>query len=362
MTALRPLLIEHIRQQGPLRLDAYMAQALGHPSHGYYMTRDPFGVRGDFTTAPETSQLFGEAIALHLYEAWERMGSPKKLALIEAGPGRGTLMADVVRILHRLFQLQGQPLPFMITLIETSPLLRQKQQTLLAGLPIHWAEQLVMPETPVLFLANELLDALPVRQFRFLQGGWKERHVTVAEDTLEWQDSACDAPPFAPSAIEGMVYEYCPEAYHLLHKLTAHAACYPLSALMIDYGYEAGEGDTLQALHHHTYVHPLGNPGEADITCHVDFGRLQQAARDAGIPHSYLMPQGRFLRQLGIEQRLAQVTAKATAEQKDSLTQSYWRLTSPDAMGVLFKAWCVESRHFSTPPSAFRIDDTGQVR
>ena len=263
-----------------------MSLALGHPDHGYYMTRDPFGASGDFTTAPEISQMFGELIAAWCVDTWDRLGQPEPFALVELGPGRGTLIADILRVAKLRPGFSGA---LRVHLVETSPVLQQRQQQLLASFKVDWHEHVAtVPDGPALFLMNEFLDALPVRQFVMTNAGLAERHVSVDEVTggLCFVTDSAALVPSGLAATEdlpiGMVLERSPTGMAMIERIAGRIAQAGGAALIIDYGYEENGGATLQALRHQAQADPLEHPGEADLTAHVDFTAVARSAGEMG--------------------------------------------------------------------------------
>src|SRR3984957_4647590 len=273
-----------IGQEGPISLERYMTLALTHPTHGYYMKRDPFGAEGDFTTAPEISQMFGELIGLWAAEIWAAMGGPNPLRLIELGPGRGTLMSDALRAARVAPEFRAA---LDVCLIETSPALAaiQHDTLLTAGAPVSWAAQLEdAPDGPAVMIANEFLDALPIRQYVRGPRDWRERLVGL--DGLGKLTFGLSPEPersIKGPAEEGDLLEINAAGHRLMFEIGARLARQGGAALFIDYGHTAtGFGDTLQALRAHRMVDPLLDPGEADITAHVDFAAMARSARAAG--------------------------------------------------------------------------------
>lgn len=333
---LRDRLVARIRADGPMPVSDYMAECLLHPEHGYYTTRDPLGAAGDFITAPEISQMFGELIGLALAQAWMDQGAPGSFTLAEPGPGRGTLMADLLRATA---SVPGFHDAARVVLIEASPTLREAQRARLAGSPIHFAGSLHdLPEAPLFLVANEFFDALPIRQFIREAGQWRERQVGLREDTLAFGLGG----PTTPQALagrtdtrDGDLVETCPQAQTAMETIASRIANHGGAALVVDYGDWRSLGDTLQALRDHKPEDPLANPGNADLTAHVDFEALAAAAPD--LTHSRLTPQGVFLERLGIARR-AEVLARGLAgDALASHSAAHRRLTHPDEMGTLFK-------------------------
>jgi NADH dehydrogenase [ubiquinone] 1 alpha subcomplex assembly factor 7 len=359
---LLPLLTRRITLGGPISVATFMAEALGHPTHGYYITRDPLGTAGDFTTAPEISQMFGEMVGIWLADCWLRLGSPDPVTLVELGPGRGTLMADALRATRRV---PGFHTALRLALVETSPTLRARQATSLQGYQPHWYDSLAeVPAGPMLLVANEFFDALPIRQFVRGTHGWAERKVGLGEAgalafMLEPAPVAAALHPvFAdPRIPPGAVAELCPAGIGIAREIGQRLATAPGAALLIDYGYAGPAiGDTLQALRAHRMVPVLDDPGLADLTAHVDFTALAQAARQAGAEThpapGHTIDQGDWLRAMGIEARAAALTRQATVEQAQTIATALLRLTEPGQMGRLFKTIALASPGFG-PPAGF---------
>lgn len=312
--SLSEIISAEIEASGGISVARYMELALYHPEHGYYTKKDPFGMGGDFITAPEISQVFGEIIGAWCMDRWERMGSPQDFALIELGPGRGTLMFDILRVarLRSAFLKAAD-----IYMVETSPLLAAFQHEKLAGHRISWKTSINgIPLKPSITIANEFFDALPIRQF--VKG--KERMVK--------KDG------FSMPAEEGLTQEICEAAGPIMQQI-----CRRGSAIIIDYGYETSPmASTLQAVKSHKYHNVLESPGEADITAHVDFGGLAAIARKAGA-EAELTTQAEFLSACGVEAR-----ARAVSGKYPRVWQDVERLISPKQMGVLFKVLQVQGK------------------
>ena len=350
MTPLADLLIRRITATGPITLADYMADCLLHPDHGYYATRDPFGAAGDFTTAPEISQMFGELLGLCLAQAWLDQGAPAPFTLAEIGPGRGTLMADVLRATR---QVPGFHAAARVTLIEASPTLRRLQRHTLGDHPATWADDLgSLDEAPLFLLANEFFDALPIRQFTRQPGGWSETLIGVTDGALAFGTAA--PAPLAlldhrlPDTTPGDVVEVCPAATAIAARIGALIAARGGAALIVDYGDWRSRGDTFQALSRHRFVDPLAAPGEADLTAHVDFEAIARAAAPAQA--SALIPQGVLLSRLGIDQRAARLAAGLTGAALSAHLAATRRLTDPSEMGSLFKALALTPQGCPPPP------------
>ncbi|MDF2095032.1 class I SAM-dependent methyltransferase [Aquibaculum arenosum] len=346
------MIARHIRAEGPMSLANYMTLALTHPQVGYYATRDPFGAAGDFTTAPEISQVFGELLGLWCAERWQAMGEPSRIMLVELGPGRGTLMADALRAAALLPAFRAA---IDLHLIENSPTLREAQARSLSPTQVTWHDTLsALPEGPLLLIANEFFDALPIRQFQRTAVGWAERRIGLSPDgqSLSWGlGASLPAMPELPQeAPEGAIREICPAARTIVADLARRVSTHGGAALIVDYGYTGGSaGDSLQALRHHSPDDPLAHPGDADITAHVDFQALAQAAAAAGAEVHGPVEQGTFLRALGICERSEALAAQATAAQRRNLLAALERLTSSAQMGSLFKALAFTPRAAPVP-------------
>lgn len=339
MTPLARLLAARIAAAGPISLADYMAECLMHPAHGYYTTQDPFGQGGDFTTAPEISQMFGELLGLSLAQSWLDQGAPAPFALAELGPGRGTLMADILRATRTVPGFAGGA---RVHLVEASPGLRARQRQTLAGIDITWHDDLrTLPDLPLFLIANEFFDALPIRQFVRGESGWSERQVGLVEGRLAF-GLAPEAPIGAldtrmADTRPGDVVEFCPSLDGVADQIGTRIARQGGAGLVIDYGGWHGRGDTFQALWRHRPVDPLENPGAADLTAHVDFERLANGFRRGGAAASGMTPQGLFLDRLGIGARAARLAGGLGGEGLASHLAAHRRLTDPMEMGQLFK-------------------------
>jgi NADH dehydrogenase [ubiquinone] 1 alpha subcomplex assembly factor 7 len=289
MSGLSDLITRRIRAVGPMSLAEFMHEALQHPRFGYYATRDPLGIKGDFITAPEVSQVFGELIGLWCADTWVRMGRPDPVLLVELGPCRGTLIQDALRALARVPDFRRA---LRLHLVETGEKLRALQRECLASTEVIWHRELgTVPEGPTILIANEFLDALPIVQLRRGEAGWHERVVVLAPDgeTLMLTQTgtpsplAALVPPELAAAAAGSIFEARPAALGIAEHLGRRLAAAPGAALFIDYGHtEKSCGDTLQAVRRHRYCGILDQPGSADLTAHVDFASFAEAARAAG--------------------------------------------------------------------------------
>ena len=346
-------LLEHIKKriavEGPMSVAEYMVEALANPEHGYYMTGDPLGKEGDFITAPEISQMFGELIGLWCATVWNQMGSPSKINLVEIGPGRGTLMVDAMRALVMAPTFMDA---INIHMVETSPSLEKRQRRNLKALDvdIQWHKSFAdVPEGPFILIANELIDALPIRQFEKSVAGWGERKVGRDEaGNLIWvlDQSAAVPEVFIPPALAASppssIFELCQSGGHLVTAIAESIAKSGGAALFIDYGHaQSAIGDTLQAVKDHVFHDVLRDPGEADLTAHVDFERLAENARAAGAFSYGAITQREFLGPLGIQHRAKQLIEAASDRQKSEVISGLNRLISEDEMGTLFKVLAI---------------------
>ena len=326
------MLEARIAATGPMTLADYMTECLLHPTHGYYTTRDPFGTAGDFITAPEISQMFGELIGLALAQTWLDQGAAPQIVLAELGPGRGTLMADLMRATRAV---PGFHAALRICLVEASPVLRAQQQTALAQYPVSWFDDVThLPQAPLYLIANEFFDALPIRAFQRDDGGWRER--MVGPGLKPGLSPAADIPALRPrlaDTAQGQIVEMCSLAPGIMAQIADRIARHGGAALILDYGDWNARGDTFQAVQAHGFADPFAEPGQADLTAHVDF-----AALAAGLPvsHAYTT-QGRFLRTLGIQARSDRLATQLQGPALQSHLAATHRLTDDAEMGNLFK-------------------------
>jgi NADH dehydrogenase [ubiquinone] 1 alpha subcomplex assembly factor 7 len=355
-TPLDAVIRRRIARDGPMSISAFMTLCLYDPEHGYYPSRDPLGAAGDFITAPEISQMFGELIGLWTVDLWREMGSPDPIQIIELGPGRGTMMLDVLRAARAVADFRRAA---RVHLIEVSPVLQQRQVETLRGVqdvPVRWHKTLgEAPLGPAIILANEFFDALPVNQAERRPSGWHERRITVnaggelaftvAPEPLE--SFKANLPPSVAKAPVGEIFEWRSDqwATDLALRVLGGGA-----ALIIDYGHaRSSTGDTFQAVRSHRFASPLGMPGRTDLTAHVDFAALARAARAAGARIHGPVEQGTLLKRLGIETRAIALQAVAAEDKRAGIAEALVRLvgTGPANMGTLFKAMAI-----SAPQSA----------
>lgn len=345
-----------IETQGPISVSRYMALCLAHPEYGYYTTRDPFGVGGDFTTAPEISQMFGELVGLWCAEVWRLMDSPSRVALVEVGPGRGTLMKDALRAAK---VMPGFLEAIELHLVETSPVLQEKQlENLHGAVPkIAWhSETKTLPnDAPLLVIGNEFVDALPIDQFEKKAGRWHERKIGLGADggfcfgldPAQLPDFEKLIPERLTPAPNGAVFERreLSPVTEIISRIGKNGG----AALFIDYGHaESGFGDTLQAVSGHDYAEPLETPGEVDLTSQIDFEALAWTT-NKNVTAIGPVTQREFLTQLGIEARTEILQRNAKEEMRGEIGTALTRLIGPaPGMGELFKA--LAFAHRDLPP------------
>ena len=331
------LIATQIRANGPISIAEYMQICLSHPRHGYYRSGAAIGAKGDFVTAPEISQIFGEFIGFFVVNLWQQLRQPPSFTLLELGPGRGVLMEDALRAAGKA---PGFLDALHLQLFESSPDLRAEQQTRLGRYLPYWGPEIdAVGDGPVFVVANEFFDALPIRQFVRKDGAWHERLVGLRDGQLAFGLSPTLAADLG-DADEGAVREVAAVSAGLMAKLVRLVAAQDGAILAIDYGYEGPQfGETLQAVQGHAYADPLASPGETDISAHVDFSFLRKAATDAGLKVTPLATQGDFLRRLGAIER-ATALASANPTQAETVHAGLRRLVDPAEMGTLFKVFC----------------------
>lgn len=349
MNGLSARLVEEIRTEGPLTVARYLQACLFDPHAGYYTTRPALGAEGDFITAPEVSQMFGELLGLWCAHEWTVLGSPAPFNLVEFGSGRGALIADAWRATRIA---QGFHAASTLTLIDPSRPLRRVQAQALAKIAATatWEDDLTaVPQGPILILANEVLDCLPIRQFIATETAWCERLIGEDQGKLGFGLSH-PLPAPKPADIEpGFIREVAVGLEGFLTPIAERLHAAPGRALLIDYGYETPTGaDTLQALRGHRPQGPLDAPGESDLTTQVDFSAVSETAEALGLQVHGPVPQGTFLQALGINQRAAALAQKHP-ERQERLGRELNRLIGPDQMGTLFKVICLSSPGLPTP-------------
>jgi NADH dehydrogenase [ubiquinone] 1 alpha subcomplex assembly factor 7 len=375
VTALADEIKRLIAHEGPISVERYMALALYDECRGYYMTRDPFGEAGDFTTAPEISQVFGELIGLWVAEVARHLPAAGAIRLVELGPGRGTLMADMLRALKVVPELRAR---LAVHLVETSLVLRARQQAVLrdSGVATTWhARHEEVPAGPAIIVANEFFDALPIRQFVRTERGWCERLIGLGPDGALAFGLAGEADPaLRQAAPVGALLEVSPMGLSIVGALARRLAQDAGAALVVDYGHaRSGLGETLQAVKRHAFVDPLTEPGEADLTAHVDFSALSAAAHAGGAAVYGPIAQGELLTALGIAQRSARLKQKADARQRADIDAALTRLAGMGErdmdkrdmdkrdMGTLFKAMAIAHPALPPPPGFDRTPAAGDA-
>jgi NADH dehydrogenase [ubiquinone] 1 alpha subcomplex assembly factor 7 len=353
MTPLRRVLVERIEAAGPITIAEFMSECLMNPDHGYYRTRDPFGSSGDFTTSPEISQMFGEVIGLAMAQAWLDCGRPTEVVLVELGPGRGTLMKDVLRACRAVPVLADV---MSVHLVEASEALRARQRETLSGQELAWHNDLsTLPHgSPAFMIANEFFDALPSRQFVRAGDGWRERVIGAEGCQLRFGLAPPAPQPGLADRLgdtgEGDLVEVCPAGVATAAEIGGRIAKDGGFAIIVDYGGRRSLGDTLQAIRRHDPVDPLEAIGDADITAHVDFHAIAGAAERSGAQVSKLITQGVFLERLGITARARRLAEGLSGARLEAHVAAHRRLTHPEEMGSLFKAIAI---HDGTLPPGF---------
>ncbi len=338
---------------GPISIADFMAEALGHPTLGYYRRAMPLGADGDFTTAPEISQMFGELLGAWLAERWIAMGQPERVRLVELGPGRGTLMADALRATRGV---AGFHAALDLHLVDTNETLRAQQAATLVAFAPSWHERFdTVPAGPLLLVANEFFDALPVRQFHKTARGWSERMVGLAADgeTLVFALAPGGTPfaPFLPEADVGAEAEICEAGRAVAAAIGARVSEHGGWALIVDYGRDrSGPGTSLQAVRGHLGAEVLDRPGETDLSTHVDFEALAISAATASKARVFgPIGQGDFLERLGILQRAEVLKARASPAQRHTIGAGLDRLIGPDQMGTLFRVMALGDDRSAAP-------------
>jgi NADH dehydrogenase [ubiquinone] 1 alpha subcomplex assembly factor 7 len=348
---LATLIARRIALTGPITVADFMAEALGHPVHGYYRRAAAIGGAGDFITAPEISQMFGELAGAWLADRWLAMGRPSPVRLVELGPGRGVLLQDALRATRGV---PGFHAALDLHLVETNATLRTEQAGRLSAFHPHWHERLdAVPDGPLLLVANEFFDALPVRQFHKTAGGWRERMVGLGPgDTLTFALTP-GVTPFAPllpaDAADGAEAELCEPARAVAAEIGSRIARHGGWALIVDYGYDRGHGASLQAVRGHRGAGILDRPGETDLSAHVDFAALAEAATGAGARSFGPVGQGAFLSALGVVQRAGTLKARATPAQRQAIDAALGRLIDDGQMGTLFRVLAVGDGRSARP-------------
>ena len=335
-----------LTQNGPMSIATYMSLALTHPRSGYYTGKDPLGAGGDFVTAPEISQMFGELIGFFLVNLWQQMDEPPSFTLLELGPGRGTLMQDALRVAAKA---EGFLDACHLQLFETNPALKAQQAERLGKYNPYWASEIdAVSEDPLFVVANEFFDAMPIRQFVKGVDAWHERQVGLRDGKRVFGLNPTPIPEASMpepvrGAAPGQIYEVSLASADIIQALGSRIRDQRGALLAVDYGYaQLQTGETLQAVRSHAYADPLESPGEIDLSAHVSFGALGIVAADLGLTVEKLSTQRDFLGALGIVER-ATALARANPAKMDEIGAALKRLTAPEEMGTLFKVFCAHS-------------------
>ena len=363
MSEILDILRQEIRNQGPISISRYMEICLLDPNFGYYIKRDPLGVKGDFTTAPEISQMFGELIGLWAIKVWQQTGSPNRFQLVELGPGRGTLMLDALRAADMVSPF---PNALKLHLVEISETFRNIQRSKLSKYQPKWHDDLTtLPDGPMFIIANEFFDALPIRQFERRSEGWHERLVGLrASQGLEFvlsekQVNSSLVPARHRNAPYGSIIEICPAAQDILVKVSDIIGRYGGALLIIDYGHDGSLfGDSFQSVKRHKFHPPLENPGQADLTAHVNFGELIDASKSESTGVYGPLTQRDFLLRMGIRARAEILSKHADANSKADIYKSLRRLIGHREMGEEFKVLVINSTKMQAPPG---FEDCGAL-
>ncbi len=355
-THLEEKLIATIRADGPISVERFMETCLGDPQYGYYMGKDPFGRGGDFITAPEVSQMFGEALGVWLATAWLMMGKPAKVNLIELGPGRGTLMVDMLRATKVVEEFAEA---IEVHMVEMSPALRKQQGEALKGVPVnvHWHQRFEqVPAGPCLIVANEFFDALAMKQIIRLDDGWHERMVEVDENgdlamgASDQPLTKAQLPVWTKDGTEGDIAEFSPQRMAMAERIGAHLKKNGGAGLIVDYGHAMSfVGDTFQAVHKHKFVDVLHLPGHSDLTSHVDFQALAEGFEAGGAAVFGPRTQRGFLIAMGLREREALLRKNARARERIMISRQAERLVGEEQMGNLFKVLAITDGTLEEP-------------
>ena len=350
---------KRIRQYGPIRIDEFMRVALQDPEQGYYTRKDPIGRSGDFITSPEISQMFGELVSMWMADIWLRAGRPAPVRVVELGPGRGTMMTDILRAACSIAGFREALRP---VLVETGRTLVARQRKTLGGSGVRWVDAVDdVPDGPAFWLANEFFDALPIRQFVRARDGWRERCLGIGNSgILSWESGAIASLP-APLALalawakEGATAEWSPESERTMRCIARRVADAGGAALVIDYGYReseltrAGGCNTLQAVRNHCPAAILEEIGDTDLSAHVNFSALSRVAAEEGALASPVVPQGRFLKALGLNRRADALSRHQPASARAGIEEARKRLAEADGMGTLFRVLAFRARDWPEP-------------
>ncbi|EJF81103.1 class I SAM-dependent methyltransferase [Bartonella doshiae] len=357
MVTLKEKIKEIIARNGPITISQYMTLALTDPQFGYYQTQTPFGRTGDFITAPEVSQLFGEMIGIWTLANWKAQGCPSPFILAEMGPGRGTLMDDILRTIQKLSTVAFNAAEVFLIEISKNLAKEQKKRLLSYKKQIHSVESFDQIPSKTLFLiANEFFDTLPINQYIKVKGEWKERRITINQDgNFIFIADPRKLPSFCLQSYffeipDGTIFEHAPSRHQLMQQISNHLVQMNGSALLIDYGAsDLAFGDTLQAVSKHKFRDIFDAPGEHDLTSHVDFSFLKKIALEQGC-FAEIFEQGDFLLKMGLLERAAQLGANKSVTLQNKIRQDIERLAGPNQMGKLFKVLYVSDKNIPLPP------------
>jgi NADH dehydrogenase [ubiquinone] 1 alpha subcomplex assembly factor 7 len=349
MTALSNIIKKQIKRFGPMPVSEYMTLCLLHPEHGYYTNRDALGATGDFTTAPEISQMFGELIGLSIAQSWIDQEMPTPFILAELGPGNGTLMADILRATKSVPNFHSS---MDLHLIEASPEMRKRQETALNGFNVTWLNYFSeLPQKPLFLVANEFFDCLPIKQYRRTDEGWQEQMIAVENEQLHFiLGTATSEEVFSKTndVPNGDMLEVSPPTVAFASAIGEHIQGNGGCAIIVDYGEWDSDGDSLQALKDHRKIDPLTHCGTADLTAHVSFKDLTNAASKYAKVSSTI-PQGILLERLGITQRAQTLAKNMSGKKLENHISAHKRLTHPNEMGSLFKAIAIIPENTDLP-------------
>ena len=357
MNPLEKIIQKKVKEKGPIALSEYMSLALTHPLYGYHMKKDPLGRNGDFITAPEISQVFGELIGLWAASTWKQMSKPQLTHLIECGPGRGTLMGDFLRATKLMANFRST---INLHLLETSPVLKKRQQGLLKTSSPAWHKNMrTVPPGPTILIANEFLDSLPVQQVMKTTNGWVERLIGLKNDKLVFVEGKPIKTEQLISwnipinAKVGAIFEISHSNIEFAEQVCTRLDYNSGYALIIDYGYWESNGmETFQGVRKHSFADPMACPGDIDLTTHVNFGVLASYVRDRGHTAAGPISQATFLKRLGVRERTKLLIRNAPQTKAAQIAAGTERLTDPKQMGKLFKAMVI-MRNGSPLPAGF---------
>ncbi|MCP4184464.1 MAG: class I SAM-dependent methyltransferase [Hyphomicrobiales bacterium] len=358
---LKQEILRSIAITGPMPISQYMHLCNAHPQLGYYSTGNPVGKDGDFITAPEVSQMFGELIGLWGLQAWHTLNCPDPVQIVELGPGRGTMINDIIRSIKTSQKFSDAT---EIRLVETSPSMKSEQQLKLAehSISIQWVENIEeLPPIPAIFIANEFLDAIPFRQFVKTIDGWRELCVGLNGDNQPENNQLAFVvgssgleenllPPGHENEPIGAIFEHAPAREAISILIAQHINTQGGAALIIDYGHEiSGFGDTFQAVQSHQPISTLTNPGHCDLTCHVDFQAISDVAIQNGLKAGSILTQQDFLLAMGLLERAGRLGHDKSASVQQKIQQDVHRLVADDQMGKLFKVLCLTQSEYPMP-------------